>query len=493
VLTVTAVQVTGPASNPSTKVGDRLETTLAFTPTCESGDCPSRPRDLLLGPSSLALTASGYSGSGPPSNTAGQCRFDVPTTVTLDVTKTAEVGGQTLASTFTGSRRSQVGSHCEDGRVTGRVVVTQSLVGTSLTASVPGGSASPTPSPGAAGGSSGGGEAATAVRSGRFGTPTLTTAVAAWDDVSTSLGVLARNALIALLFALLLPFPATLFNSTLEKNYPRIRRWLHRGREVVTRPPSTQLPVIAARFTALVLLTSLLNALLDPELGWDRASLILVVGLAVSTAVVTLVSVTPARLYLRRRYHAGHHVKLFPLALVFAGFCVLMSRVTGYQPGYLYGVIAGFAAAHELAHNEKARLSLGTSGFLLLVSVVSFVLRIPVHDAAVDSGGALLTIADTTLAALFAAGISSNVVGLLPLRFLTGEHIYRWSRAVWTGIFALNVFVLLHTLAGEGGTATTSHTIRLALALFLGFGLLSVLFWGYFALNPDKAQPAAEA
>lgn len=489
-LTVTKVEVSGGGSHPSAKVGNRSQVTLEFVMACPTGPCAATPRDVYLGPSTLALTSSGYTGSAPPQNTGGQCRFDVPTTVTLAVTDVAESAGNTVATAFTGTFRQQVASSCgSDQRIDGRVVVHHRLTATRVGVLSPGADGSGVAEPSA--GSER--ELTAAPRSGQFASPRLASSVATWEDVSTSLAALLRNALLALLIALLLPFPATLFNSTLEANYPRIRRWLRRGRPEVVDRPRPRGAVVAARFAVLVLVTASLNALLDPALGWDRASAILVAGLAVSTAVVSLVAVVPARVYLRQRYQAGHELKLFPLALVFAGLCVLISRVTGYQPGYLYGVIAGFAAARELARSEKARLSLGTSGFLLLVAVVSFALRIPVHDAAVSSGGLALTMTDTVLAALFAAGISSNVIGLLPLRFLTGEHIFRWSRSMWTAVFALNVFVLLHALAGEAGSTTTESSIWLAVTLFAGFGLISVLFWGYFAVTQDKSAPVAEA
>ena len=323
--------------------------------------------------------------------------------------------------------------------------------------------------------------------------PVLSTRVATARDVPWGLGAVAVSALLALLLVVLMPFPAALFNATLEEHYAEVRGWFRLPwRRGAAEPAEAAAPRATwPRFVLLVGSVAVLGALLDPGLGLDTASLVLVAGLAVAAVVVSLLGALPARLYVGRRYAEPARLALYPLGLGVAAFCVLVSRVTSFEPGYLYGVVAGFGFARELRTDEKGRLSLATSAGLLVVSGAAFALRLPVHDAVVEGGGVALTLLDTVLAAVFAAGVEANVLGLLPLRFLPGEPVYRWSRLAWGGLFGLNVFAFLHTLSAAAGQASTGTSVVVAAALFGAFATVSVAFWAYFRLRRDNPTPVS--
>jgi hypothetical protein len=180
-------------------------------------------------------------------------------------------------------------------------------------------------------------------------------------------------------------------------------------------------------------------------------------------------------------------VRVFPLGLVVAAVCVLVSRLTSFEPGYLYGVVAGFAFAREIRREEKGRLALVTAGFLLAVAVTAFTVRIPVHSSA--AGGAVgWVLLDTVLAAIFAAGVEANVLGLLPLRFLAGEQVLAWSRPAWAAAFGLSVFAFLHALSAHAGDDSTTASVAVAATLFVTFATVSVTFWAYFRYRPTSRR-----
>lgn len=316
--------------------------------------------------------------------------------------------------------------------------------------------------------------------------PVLSTRVATPRQVPWRPSAVAASALLALLLVVLMPFPAALFNSTLEANYDEVRGWFRRGpakpRDAAARPTWP-------RFLMLTGGVAVAGAFLDPGLGLDSASLVLLAGLALSAVAVSLLAAAPGHLYVSRRYGDGSRLALYPLGLALAVLCVLVSRLTSFEPGYLYGVVAGIGIARELRTDEQGRLSLLTSGALLGVAGVAFVARVPVHDAVLDGGAWPLVLADTVLAALFAAGVEANVLGLLPLRFLAGETLFRWSRAVWAAVFGVNVFVFLHALSAAAGTASTGASVRVAAVLFGAFGAVSVAFWAYFRFRRRDLTP----
>ena len=319
--------------------------------------------------------------------------------------------------------------------------------------------------------------------------PVLSTRVATARDLPWRLPALAASALLALLLVLLMPFPAALFNATLEENYDTVRRWFRLG----PRGAATRTPVTGTwpRFVLLVAGAGVLGAFLDPGLRADAASLVLVAGVALAAVVVSLLGALPARLYAGRRYGIRPHIALYPLGLAVAAACVVVSRLTSFEPGYLYGVVAGFGLARELRTDEKGRLTLATSAALLAVSGVAFALRVPVHDAVVRDGGLLLGLLDTVLAAVFAAGVEANVLGLLPLRFLPGEVVFRWSKVAWGALFGVNVFAFLHALSAAAGQATTGASVAVAATLFGAFATVSVTFWAYFRFRRPNPTPTS--
>ena len=318
--------------------------------------------------------------------------------------------------------------------------------------------------------------------------PVLSTRVATARQLPWAPSKVAVSAFLALLLVVLMPFPAALFNATLEQNYDEVRGWLRLGPR---RRPEERAPATWPRFVLLIVGVAALGSLLDPSLAFDSASLALVAGVAIAALVVSVLAAAPGHLYVRRRYGAGSRLALYPLGLAVAAFCVLVSRLTSFEPGYLYGVVAGIAVVRELRTDEEGRISLTTSALLLAVAGGAFALRLPVHDAVLEGGGWGLTLLDTALAAVFAAGVEANVLGLLPLRFLPGDTLYRWSRVVWSVVFGINLFAFLHTLSAAAGTASTGSSVKTAAVLFGVFGAVSVSFWAYFRFRPQPTPAAS--
>jgi hypothetical protein len=368
------------------------------------------------------------------------------------------------------------GSGAECRKAAGYEVYTGTITGTpnGLPRGLP--AATALPAAGGGSGSDGASGGSSEARNPGHGRPGLAVGVADPRSLPWGPSRLAVSALLALLLVLLMPFPAALFNSTLEENYDEVRGWFS---FVPRRDPSRPRPVWRD-FALVVVLAAVLNAFLDPGLRFDRASGLLLAGLVLSIAAVSLLAVLPSRLLRGERAM----VRVYPLGLAVAAVCVLVSRLTSFEPGYLYGVVAGFAFARPLRTDEQGRLSFVTAAFLLGVAAVAFVLRIPVHSAAAD-GATAWVLLDTVLAAVFAAGVEANVLGLLPLRFLAGERLMAWRRWAWAAAFGLSLFAFLHALSARAGDDSTTASVAVAAALFGVFATVSVTFWAYFRYRPS--------
>jgi hypothetical protein len=178
-----------------------------------------------------------------------------------------------------------------------------------------------------------------------------------------------------------------------------------------------------------------------------------------------------------------------PAGLAVAATGVLVSRLSAFQPGYLYGVIAGIAFGGTLAKNEEGHsIALGSIASLV-IAVLAWFAWVPVHGAAAHPGAGFFTlVASDLLASLFIGGLVGSVISLLPLRFLAGGTLLAWSRAVWAVTFGIAVFGLLEVELRPQSTAAHpgKAPIVTAIVLFVLFGGLSIGLRAYFAIRKRR-------
>lgn len=349
----------------------------------------------------------------------------------------------------------------------------------------PGSSASaslgPSAAPGATPGPVTGGPGGTAPGSGTG----FAASLARPGDVSTDVVVIAQSALLALAIVLLMPFPAALFNSTLEEHYDEVRGWFPR------------LPGGVGAFwgswpgvAAFVVVSALLYGFLDPGFGPTVESAAEVAGIALGIVLTAVAFQLPE--LLAHRGGAGTRLRVLPGTIVVGLACVVVSRLTGFLPGYVYGLILGFTFASELSRIQEARRTAAAGALMLALAVAAWLVTGALGDAAADTSIAGIVLR-TVLAAIVVGGLEGVVFGLLPLRFLQGEVVFGWNRVIWGVLFGLGVFAFAHVLVNpaSGYLADSSRTPLLTIvALFLGFGVVSVAFWGYFRFRTPREAPA---
>lgn len=358
-------------------------------------------------------------------------------------------------------------------------------------------SPSPSASPTAAAVDSGTGAAAPAAGGGSGPPPRtrsrFTSAVRPPSADLLAIGLVLQNAIAAVLLILLMLFPAELFNSTLEENYDEIRARLGLDRPWVgrLRALTSGRGWHSVGLVAFLAVASIIGGLLDPDFGFDRASFALLLGIAGGLSLMIAVPYLIHAAYMRLRY--GDSVRVRPIAggLLVALGCVAISRLAGFEPGYLYGVIGGIAMRRELAAREEGRVVALASIGILVVSVVAWFAWQPIAaEAAASANPALGTLVlDALLAAVFVAGVETLAFGLLPLKFLDGERVLQWNRAVWLVLLAVGMFGFLHVLAHPQAGLQGSGAFIVVWVLFFAFGLFSVSFWAYFRFRRRPVAP----
>lgn len=377
---------------------------------------------------------------------------------------------------------------------------------------------------------------------GRQATTPLRDSVPGPADVSLDPVVVAASAAIAGGVVLFVPFPAALFNSTLEEHYAevmaavtRFRRWLGRlfmrgvarGRRAVTdarsrraaqggteaAAPPPPAPDAASGEPAeesrpfwmeegfwrsplgigvFILVSALLYGLLDPTFGIDASSAATFLGLALGMVVLLLAFGIPMFIGARGK-GIGLSARALPGTLLVALGCVIISRVADFQPGYLYGLIVGFTFSRALAKAEVGKLDAVAAASALGLAVASWLLLPLVRGSdAASEQPFLAAMLETAFATVVVAGLEAAAIAMLPLRFLPGERVRSWNQRAWAVLLGVAAFGFCHVLLNpsSGYLADSTRTsLFTVIWLLVAFGGGSVLFWAYFRFRP---QPKAD-
>jgi hypothetical protein len=383
---------------------------------------------------------------------------------------------------------------------------------------------------------------------GRRATTTLRDSVPGPADVSLDPVVIATSAAIAGGVVLFVPFPAALFNSTLEEHYAevtaavaRFRRWLGRlfmrgvarGRRAVAdarsrraqgstdaaapAPASAPAPVAVGEpsaderaterpfwmeeafwrsplgIGAFILISALLYGLLDPTFGLDVSSAATFLGLALGMFALLLAFGIPMFIAARTK-GIGLSARALPGTLLVALGCVVISRVADFQPGYLYGLIIGFTFSRALAKAEVGKLDAVAAAAALGLAVASWLLLPLVRDTGTGEQPFLAAMLETAFATVVVAGLEAAAIAMMPVRFLPGERVRSWNRRAWAVLLGVAAFGFAHILLNpsSGYLADTTRTSLFTVVwLLVAFGGGSVLFWAYFRFRPQPKPDTA--
>jgi hypothetical protein len=238
---------------------------------------------------------------------------------------------------------------------------------------------------------------------------------------------------------------------------------------------------------AFLILTSLVYGFLDPNFGFNPQSIAMFLGLLIGLCFITAAFDLPLRAYHRRRNRDVGVLRALWWTLGVAVICVILSRLSGFQPGYLYGLIISIVFVTEMSARDEGFGVWIASIWLLILSVIAWLLLGLVRELGGDQWLQLLL--QTVLVTFVVAGIEALAIGLLPMRFLPGHPLFMWRRSVWFPVFALSVFAYLLILVdpANGYLSDSSRTPTIVGLMFLvTFGIVSIGTWAYFRYRPAR-------
>ena len=318
-------------------------------------------------------------------------------------------------------------------------------------------------------------------------------------DISLAPADVARSVGITAFVMLLLGAPTPIFNSTLDGNRALIERWIRRRRPRRLRQAGSlgqvgrQLVAWSHTWIGLVLylfLAALLYAFLDNTFPFENAARTFgttLFGITVGTAV----SQVPGELYVRRRFQTRGKVHVALWTLILAGACVLITRLTGVQPGYVYGIIGGFTFGIALSSDDRGRMAFRGMSILLLVGLAAWFARIPFEPAVGLVNGDTGAVINQVLADIFIGAVQGAAIGLIPLRFLAGETLFAWSRWRWALLWGAAILFFAHVVLYPVSSFTPNPSptgLWTILATVAIYSAIALGFWWFFRQRSVRHQ-----
>jgi hypothetical protein len=238
--------------------------------------------------------------------------------------------------------------------------------------------------------------------------------------------------------------------------------------------------------------------------GFPGNNALLVLGIAIlGLAAATAADILPGQRYVVRRYGDRGRVRIALWTLVLAAICVLISRISGMQPGFMYGIIGTFAFVAALGAVDEGRMEARGAVALLVLAIVAWFARIPFQPApGMPSSGIDLTI-NLALVGIFVVAVEGLVFGLIPLSFLPGQKIFAWSRWRWLLLWGAGLALFAHVLVFPVTVAQPNPSRASLTATLISvaiYGTLAIGFWLFFRWHrghsvestPEPAEAADE-
>ena len=245
-----------------------------------------------------------------------------------------------------------------------------------------------------------------------------------------------------------------------------------------------------------VLAASFISSFLSVDFGPTLESIPTFVGFVAGLSIVLVAFELPPILMRWRTTGEVGRLRVLPWTLVIAAAFVLVSRIFGLQPGYLYGLVLGVTFTKAVSPATEARETVVGTLATLLLAVGAWLVLDGVRTTAPGGGDALSTIVRTATAAIVVSGLEAVAFGMLPVRFMPGRTVYTWSRPVWALLFGLGMFAFVQILIGptSGYLAELTPQAWLAgLGVFGAFGAFTLIFWAWFRFRPSAAEAPTEA
>lgn len=304
---------------------------------------------------------------------------------------------------------------------------------------------------------------------------------------------------VAVVFIVAVLLPTQLINSVLEVHGAAIRaglaarvRRVFRGR-AASGPRPVSMWQRWLRALIVFLLASVIVGLVEPGFGLNAMSVRLMVTALLSFLVINFVAIVLVWLLFRKKGAVGMpHLEVHYSYLFIIATTVLVSRFLELEPVVVFGVVLVIEAGRVVAQSARELVEL--PGRLAFVSSVLTVgLGLATYAGYVWARGAFEsgTLVKVALTEFFAIvtieALATLPVLLLPLTFLPGRDLFRWSKPRWFGSFlvAVALFIFLLVPLPESWASAEVSLLSWS-AVLAGYTVFAVGLWAFFATREPR-------
>ena len=296
-------------------------------------------------------------------------------------------------------------------------------------------------------------------------------------------------AAMTVVLVILIALPTRLINVAIESGSDRVTAWLRRKRP--DAPPARSARASWLLAGAGVLAAALISSFVDPRFGIDPSSPRVFLSV-LSSFLLDVVLGWVVVVLIARRAIAGVRpsVRFVPATLLIVLAAVVFSRLTGFEPGLVFGLVAGVVFGSALATAHRARVELIALGVAFAAALIGWV----GYSLLGSTDGVLAVFARETFSAMAIGGIAALPIALVPLRGLPGEAVFAWNRLAWGAAYALGLFGFFFVLMP---LPIAWDAVDLSIWAWVGiyalYAVLAVAAWLVVTRPWRRTPPASDA
>lgn len=297
------------------------------------------------------------------------------------------------------------------------------------------------------------------------------------------------------LLTLLIAIPAFLVSKVLVSRYQQWFGWLERGRIGRIRKRLAEPGNAGRRWLILavgMVLASVIAGFVDPRFGFNGLSLRLFFTLLATFALFNVGGWAVVTLVLKRlQPDAKPTLTFHPASILVVAVAVLLSRLLGFDPGIIFGLVAGTTFAVALAKSREAAVIIAGSAYAAAVALVAWIVYSVMNSGGPPENGFLVAISEF-LGGVTLEGVSTLPIALIPLATLDGGILFAWRKWVWAVCYVVGLalfMLVLFNLPG-GDTPVDGGFVRWVV-VFAVFAVIAVGIWLADLLVRRRAPVAA--
>lgn len=325
-------------------------------------------------------------------------------------------------------------------------------------------------------------------------TPSVLSTLRAVGDLDLTPATAAGTVAAASVLLALVALPGRLIEQTAGEHHERLdrrlapvlappRRALARVGKLLSRVPNWLLVTLG------ILVVSVLAGFIEPEFGLNAGSLRLLASSAATFVLDGLLGLLIVALILRR---AGERVSITFRAgsIVIVAAAVAFTRVTGFQPGLVFGLILTMVFLSSPTPRRELRAAGGEVCYVYALGLASWVAYSMVSAQLGPEPGATGLLVIETLAGLTVGSLSALPLVLLPLPSLLGDVFWRANRWGWAGIYLIALATFLAVVMPlPHGEMEIGMPLAVWVGLYVVYAALAVAFWAVMSFSKPSPVP----